>query len=259
MDICGDDYCVPKRSKEKNIGRKISILMSSVPFLVFLGLLQRENLQIEEVVFYLAAGVLSRVIIHYIIAKILGPFIWGRGFCGWACWTAAVLEWLPIKENRPIPRKYTYIRIPVLIVSLAIPVLFILTGYDYVNNHILRAEYEFHFLLVTGGKFHPLMWFLAGNFIYYAMAIPLAFIFKKKRAFCKIVCPVSLVMKAQTALAVIKQKPSGKECTECGQCNEVCPMDVDVMKYIKAGKRVSSTECILCGLCRDICPVGAIR
>lgn len=220
--------------------------------------MQRENLQIEETVFYvlffIASGMFVRVLVHYAVAKIFGPLIWGRGFCGRACWTAAILEWLPIKENASIPVKYTRIRYAVLVVSLPIPIAFVLLGYDWMSYHIREKGGT----VLQTGKPGGLVWFLAGNGIYYLTAILLAFKFKKKRAFCKIACPVSLVMKAQTTIALRKKSLSGKECISCQACNVNCPMDVDVMSYISAGKKISSSECILCGICEKVCPKGAI-
>jgi len=246
-----------QKGKAKDLGRRISILMIAPVFLIFLGLMQRENLQIEETVFYtllfISSGIFTRVLIHYAIAKLIGPFFFGRGFCGWACWTAAILEWLPVKENRLVPVKYTRIRYLVLVISILIPIMFILLGYDWVSNHIHEDG-----KLIATGKPGALIWFLAGNGIYYLVAIWLAFKFKKKRAFCKIACPVSLVMKAQTTIALVKKKPSGKECITCKACNINCPMDVDVMSYISAGKKVSSSECITCGICANVCPQKAI-
>ncbi len=219
---------IKRRGKGKDLGRRVSILMISPVFLIFLGVLQRENLQIEETVFYvlffIASGMFVRVLVHYAVAKVFGPLIWGRGFCGWACWTAAILEWLPIKENAAISVKYTRIRYAVLVVSLLIPIAFVLLGYDWVSTHI-REEGT----IIQTGKPGGLVWFLVGNGIYYLAAILLAFKFRKKRAFCKIACPVSLVMKAQTTVALIKTSPSGKECISCKACNTNCPMDVDVM------------------------------
>ena len=247
-----------QEGKAKDLGRRISILMISPVFLIFLGVMQRENLQIEETVFYtllfVLSGIFIRVLYHYVIAKIIGPFIWGRGFCGWACWTAAILEWLPIKENNPIPIKYTRIRYFVFVVSILTPIMFIVLGYDWLSNHIYEDG-----KVVSTGKPGALVWFLVGNSIYYIAAILLAFKFKKKRAFCKIACPVSLVMKAQTTIALVKKRPSGKECISCQACNNNCPMDVDVMRYISERKKVSSSECILCGICTNVCPQKAIR
>jgi polyferredoxin len=247
------------RFNNPDLGRKISLSVISLVFLVFLGIMQRENMQIEETVFYFAyfisAGIFTRVLIHYAIAKIFGPLIWGRGYCGWACYTAALLEWLPIKENKAIPKKYTYIRIPVLIVSLIIPFILIQSGYDYNSRHI---ESTINGFFIENRKFDQFIWFLSGYISYYIIGIILAFVFRKKRAFCKIFCPVSLVMKLPARFALIKIKPSGNKCIKCGKCNEVCPMDIDIKKYIGNGRKVSSTECIYCRNCINICPARAI-
>jgi polyferredoxin len=245
--------------KDPDLGRLVSILSIAPLFIVFLGIFQRENMQLEETVFYMAyflsSAAFTRCLIHFAVAKVAGPLIWGRGFCGWACWIAAVTDWLPIKENRPIPKKLTLVRIPVLIVSLLIPVILIASGYDFMTYHIRGDSGP----LFQSDKFHQLIFFMCGTALYYAAAVILAFVFRKKRAFCKIACPVSLVMKAQSRIALIKfVKPTQKPCTDCGACNRVCPMDVDVASYIRRGKKVASSECIGCGKCRTACPAGAI-
>jgi polyferredoxin len=247
------------RFNNPDLGRKISLSVISLVFLVFLGIMQRENMQIEETVIYFAyfisAGIFTRVLIHYAIAKVFGPLIWGRGYCGWACYTAALLEWLPIKENKTIPKKYTYIRIPVLIVSLLIPFIFIQSGYDYYSRHIDSSINGF---FMESRKLDQFIWFLAGYISYYIIGIILAFVFRKKRAFCKIFCPVSLIMKLPARFSLIKIRPSGNKCIKCGKCNEVCPMDIDVKKYIERGCKVLSSECIICRNCVNICPARAI-
>ena len=43
-----------KKRAKKDIGRKIGIIPTFPVFVVFLGILQRENLQLEETVFYTA-------------------------------------------------------------------------------------------------------------------------------------------------------------------------------------------------------------
>jgi formate hydrogenlyase subunit 6/NADH:ubiquinone oxidoreductase subunit I len=65
-------------------------------------------------------------------------------------------------------------------------------------------------------------------------------------------------MKLPTRIALIKIKPSVNKCIKCGKCNEACPMDIDVRKYIENGQKVLSTECIYCRNCAHICPAGAI-
>lgn len=230
---------------KKNLGRKVSILFIMPILLFFVPIFNNENFQLEGVVLIVLVGFFSKGFIHYAIAKIFGPLIWGRGFCGWACWTAAVLDWLPIKREGIISPKMKNLRYIALLISVLLPVVLVFVlNYDVRANYIHKAE---------------LGWMIVGNTIYYLLAIPMASYFKDKRAFCKIACPVSLVMKVPTQLALIRKKPSRIKCTECGICNEVCLMDIDVMSYISRGQKVKSTECILCDECEINCPVGAIN
>ena len=241
-----------QKGLKRDIGRRLSILMIGLTLMIFLGVIEHENLQLEENIFYIAyflsGGAFTRVLIHYSVAKVFGPLLFRRGFCGWACWTAGILDWLPIRSNRPIPLGWTYLRWPVLILSLLIPLALLYGGYDYMTLHIDRAF----------GKWGQFRWFLVSNALYFSSAIVLAYLFQKKRVFCKILCPVSLIMKVSSSIGVIRKRPSGEACTECGACNKICPMDIDVMDYIRKGRNVRSTECILCNQCKNVCPVQAI-
>ena len=68
--------------------------------LIYLGLISGENMQLEGFWYYLFTGVFEAATIHYAVAKIFGPLIFGRGWCGYACWTAMVLDFLPYKTPR---------------------------------------------------------------------------------------------------------------------------------------------------------------
>jgi ferredoxin-type protein NapH len=233
------------KGKKKIIGRKISILMILPCLLIFIPVVNNENFQLEGVVLIVLVGLFSKGFIHYAIAKIFGPLIWGRGFCGWACWTAAILDWLPIKgKKKEVDPKYKMLRFVSLSISVAIPVyLVFVLSFDVWADYINQSE---------------MLWMFVGNGIYYVLGIPLAFILRDKRAFCKYLCPVSLVMIPTTKLSLINIKPTGIECIGCGNCNKICPMDIDVMSYIQNNKKVNHAECILCTDCQVVCPVGAI-
>ena len=177
---------VSHKTKRYKKRLRTHLLMLLPLFLLFLGICQRENLQLEEFVFYfllfLQTGIIIRVCVHFLIAKIFGPFIWGRGFCGWACWTGAILEWLPIKENKKIPVNLTRYRYISLIISLGIPITLILLGYDWINMHINEQR---HNMFLNYGKPGSLIWFIVSNIIYYVLAIWLAFKFRKNVRFAK--------------------------------------------------------------------------
>ena len=213
--------------------------------LIFVPVVNNENFQLEGVVLIVLVGFFSKGFIHYAVAKIFGPLIWGRGFCGWACWTGAILDWLPIKKpKKEVNSNTKYLRFVSLIISFIIPFYLI-----FVLNYDVRADYLYK---------KEMIWMFSGNAIYYLLAVPLAFIYSDKRFFCKYLCPVSLVMKPTTSLSIIKIKPKQGECIECGACNKICPMDVDVMSFVKIKKPITDTECILCTDCKIVCPANAI-
>jgi hypothetical protein len=62
-------FIISEVKKDPDLGRRISLSIVALVFLVFLGIMQRENMQIEETVFYFAyfisTGIFTRVLIHY--------------------------------------------------------------------------------------------------------------------------------------------------------------------------------------------------
>lgn len=233
--------------RKRLLGRKISILLILPSLLFFVPIVNNENFQLEGVAMIVMIGFFSKGFVHYCIAKILGPLVWRRGFCGYACWTAAVLDWLPISSTKQqLPRKYRNIRFISLAISLALPIVLLFAfSYNPWTDYINKRE---------------MIWMFAGNALYYAVAIPLAFALSDKRAFCKYLCPVSLVMKPSASLGVLKIKPDvDKICISCSACNRQCPMGVDVMSCMRSNTPVLDTECILCNDCRIVCPTGKVK
>lgn len=233
------------KGKNRLIGRKVAIIMVLPCLLLFVPIINNENFQLEGVALIMMVGFFSKGFIHLAIAKLFGPLIWGRGFCGWACWNAAIFDWLPIKKHKkPVPKNLRYLRFISLAISIGLPLYLV-----FVLNYNVRTEYI---------NKKEMIWMFTGNAVYYSLGIPLAFIFSDKRFFCKNLCPVSLVMIPSASISRLKIKPKGGECIECGACNKICPMDIDVMSYIKAGKKITHSECIMCSDCRIVCGTGAI-
>ena len=90
--------------------RRVAQLLVGSYMLVYLGLICKENMQIEGFWYYLFTGVFEAATIHYAVAKIFGPLIFGRGWCGYACWTAMVLDFLPYKVPKQPRKKIGWIR-----------------------------------------------------------------------------------------------------------------------------------------------------
>lgn len=59
--------------------RRIVQLFVGLYMLGYLGLICNENMQIEGFWYYLFTGVFEAATIHYAVAKIFGPLIFGRG------------------------------------------------------------------------------------------------------------------------------------------------------------------------------------
>ena len=217
--------------------RRVVQLLVGLYMLVYLGLINRENMQIEGFWYYLFTGVFEAATIHYAVAKIFGPLIFGRGFCGYACWTAMVLDFLPYK-TRALPRKSIgWIRY----LTFALSFLFV----------------SALFLLKVGNLERIMFWaFLIGNLAYYLVGIALAFLFKDNRAFCKYICPVTVFLKPMSYFSLVRIRCDENKCISCGKCKRVCPMDVEMTDNSR--KRKNGTDCILCMECVKVCPKGAL-
>lgn len=206
--------------------------------LIYLGILSRENMQIEGFWYYLFLGVFEAATIHYVVAKIAGPLLFGRGWCGYACWTAMILDLLPYKTPRGPRRKLGYIRY----ITFGISLLFV-GGL---------------FLLHVPDLERVMFWsFFIGNALYYGVGIALACAFKDNRAFCKYICPITVFLKPASYFSLSRVKNDTEKCVSCGKCKTVCPMDVDMTD--NARRRKNGTECILCLKCVEACPKHSLH
>lgn len=228
------------------VARHFSQLAIGLYLVVLVGLLKRENLQIEGFWFYLFAGTFSGATLHYFIAKICGTVIFGRGWCSWACWTAMFLDLLPWKKPQKAPnKKAMLLRYLHFALVLALAVFFFYLGGDTDS--------------LTGHGATELRWFITGNIAYYLPAFILAFILKDNRAFCKYLCPIPVLQKPGAKFALLKIEIKADACIDCGRCEAECPMQVPLLYYKNRGERILSTECIFCLHCVNICPKNAIR
>ena len=227
-------YLFAKRYQ--NARRMVQLLVGGY-MLVYLGLIRGENMQIEGFWYYLFTGTFEAATIHYAVAKIFGPLLFGRGWCGYACWTAAVLDFLPYKTPAQPRKKPGWIRYVAFALSLAFVAALFLARVGNIERIMFWA-------------------FIAGNLAYYGVGIALAFRCKDNRAFCKYVCPVTVFLKPMSYFALFRIKCDKDRCVGCGKCKKVCPMDVDVTDNSR--KRKNGTECILCMECVRNCPKDAL-
>ena len=217
--------------------RRVAQFLVGTYMLVYLGLISNENMQIEGFWYYLFTGVFEAATIHYAVAKIFGPLIFGRGWCGFACWTAMILDLLPYKTPEQHRKKWGFIRYITFVLSfLFVSALFLAQVKDM--ERIMFWAFFFFF------------------FLYYTVGIILAFALKDNRAFCKYICPITVFLKPMSYFSLMRIKCDESKCISCGKCKRVCPMDVDVTDNSR--KRENGTECILCMECVKSCPKNAL-
>ena len=217
--------------------RRIAQFLVGAYMFVYLGLMCNENMQIEGFWYYLFTGVFEAATIHYAVAKIFGPLIFGRGWCGFACWTAMILDLLPYKIPQQPRKKWGWIRYIAFVLSFV-----------FVSGLFLAQVKNMEQIM---------FWlFLIGNSFYYIVGIFLAFALKDNRAFCKYICPITVFLKPASYFSLLRIKCDKSKCVSCGKCKKVCPMNVDVTDNSR--KRKNGTECILCLECKNICPKNAL-
>ncbi len=233
---------LPKQ--KKSFGRKLSLLLVGTFLVGFGAILGQENMQIEGLFFGLLGGVIQAAVVHYLIAKIFGPLLFGRLWCGWACWTVMVLDLLPFQRpSGRLPGRWGWFRYVHFFVSLG----------------LVGAAWTFLGFREGAVGQAALAWYFAGNLFYYLVGILLAFALKDNRAFCKYVCPVAVPLKLTTRFSLLKIGGDAGACNDCKACIRMCPMDIRVPDYIKNDQRVLSTECSLCQTCITVCAQDALK
>ncbi len=161
-----------------------------------------------------------------------------RGWCGYACWAASLLDLLPYKTP----------------VNSRIKRLSFIRYIDFLRSFLFVLSL---FLLKVSDMELVMFWsFIVGNIIYYAVGITMAFVLKDNRAFCKYICPLTVFLKPASYYSLLRIKTDGQRCISCGKCREVCPMDIDILENKRS--RENGTECILCLECVKACPKGAV-
>lgn len=217
--------------------RRVAQFLVGTYMFVYLGLVCNENMQIEGFWYYLFTGVFEAATIHYAVAKIFGPLFFGRGWCGFACWTAMILDLLPYRIPQKPRKKWGFIRYITFVLSLVFVSALFLAQVKNMEKIMFQA-------------------FLIGNILYYITGIVLAFVLKDNRAFCKYICPVTVFLKPMSYFSLLRIKCDKSKCVSCGKCKKVCPMEVDITDNSR--KRKNGTECILCLECTKACPKNAL-
>jgi ferredoxin-type protein NapH len=222
---------------------RVMILLGSL--LLFVAIVSDHgNMQIEGLFFGIFAGMAPYVIVHYLIAKLVGPLVFGRLWCGWACWYGMVFDILPypFSHHREHAHwgRWRYVHF----LGSALLVAILVFGINYTSGVEGQAG---------------MIWFFIGIGAYYALGVMMALVLKDNRAFCKYLCPIAVPLRATSRFSLVKIDGTDEYCGDCEACVEMCPMNIRIKDYLHQGTRILSSECIMCLSCVHICPHDALK
>jgi polyferredoxin len=202
---------------------------------------QQSVVQVEGLFFELLTGVFGAAALHFLLAKLVGPLLFGRVYCGWACWTGMLLDLLPYRVSKGRLGGF-WRRLPYAHLGASVALVAGLTlGLGY-----------------RPGAAGAVAWFLGGVALYYALGVALAVALKDNRAFCKYACPAGLLARPAARFSLLKVAGDPAKCNGHAECVAVCPMDIRIIDYTRLHLRVLSSDCILCQSCLNVCPEGGL-
>lgn len=164
----------------------------------------------------------------------LSTFKWSRGSCGWSCSRAAFLEkvWTHVSLKRPVPAFMKSIWFNVLVfVVLMSRVIYV--GF---TQGLLAAMFLFcvvpTIIALIVGLYSPKAWC----------------------AFCPSGSIFKVVDKVRSVFRIRKKG----DCTQCGVCDNACPMSIPISK-IPSYSFIDSSSCVQCGSCVTACPKDSLE
>jgi polyferredoxin len=103
---------------------------------------------------------------------------------------------------------------------------------------------------VSGGEIYGgSSWFSLRFIILYFFIVLMIL---SSRPFCRIMCPLGAIYGLTAKVSLSRFKVDKNTCVNCGLCDTVCPVGLDVRKD------VGGMECIACGDCIRKCPKNSI-
>ncbi len=197
--------------------------------------------------------------------------IFNKAWCGFACPLGTLQDWITsLRKMLKIPyssytlEQYNFLK-KIKYIFLFIVIVFpLLLGLGLLNSEWRGAFCD----MCPGRLIVPLFnldfsqWYIdfSSKTTLFLTAFGMSFTalffvgsFIKKRFFC-FFCPMSAMHYIFSDWAVLKLKKDGNKCTKCGDCYNVCDMQIkDIADDVKS-KNILRDDCILCMKCVAACP-----
>jgi ferredoxin-type protein NapH len=200
-------------------------------------------------------GTLSFGILFWSAFALLSLLL-GRAMCGWVCPLGAFQE----MKDRMAPKDLRpHRRLASLKYVLGAGWLIALVAMAAIGGGFTRVNLLY--LTESGISVDSAQGWIVYGVIAGIVLLP-AF-FTGRRAFCRYLCPWSLlnttglVLKTRGRWSSLHLRAHPSACTKCGLCETSCPMTLPVREMVATGD-MYHRECIYCGSCVDVCPHGVI-
>ncbi len=72
-------------------------------------------------------------------------------------------------------------------------------------------------------------------------------------------CPLGTALSWISRLGGQQITTDETHCIQCGKCNAVCPLSIDISSLAKDGVPVKALRCVGCGHCVDACPTNTLH
>ena len=225
------------------------------------------------------------------VSGIIGSaFIFGRGFCGWACHIRGILEfsdWVMRKmklegymklrrKNVLLNTRYAWLLRMGAFAILLMPVTAYLVRHPIVLTFDMNSPppwtdlpgsdgllFNSHapFNIALSPSMIDIIFMIMLTLVIVFMATFFFNFFYGQGAFCRILCPYALMLALFINLNPFQRKITRVgQCTGCRKCSASCPQGVDVSREIHHyNGKVKSRECIKCFTCVDTCEHGVLK
>ncbi len=201
----------------------------------------------------------SFMAIHRFPFFLLGFFItiglvFGRAACGWLCPFGLLQDLMyKIKTKKfRIPKFLNYTKYLVLIaLVLIIPYLTyenwfsklcpfgaLIAGIPWVAWNPIDPDFGTPIIEseMIGWLYYLKMAILAFFLIWFIFA---------KRPFCRVACPMGAIWALFNRVSLLKSKVN-EDCPECGQCTDICPMELKVNEEVDLENCIKCMDCSTC-------------
>lgn len=188
----------------------------------------------------------------------LAGLLAGRIFCGWVC-PFGLLQELVYKipfVKFDIPRWTRFAKYGVFVgLVVVVPILLTTSSPLFFCRlcPVATVESAVPWAIIKGST--NVAWLAVRLGILFAVVM---FAMGHRRFFCKVICPLGACLSVFNRFAVVFPERT-VECTACGACNQVCPMETDADKGFHGVFDYRPEECITCLECQQKCPTEAVK